>query len=439
MALLPSNILQNVQTFQMAELAFMQNSFAAIMLSNKKFKDFNKLTANLGDTVTFDLAPRFVSRPGLVITNQPSVQRPQPLVCSQATNTSSAYSDQQFIFNVEDYMSRFGMAAVKQIGTDIESDILKSIDSTLTVNDPENGSFGSLIPNTGPFRFYGNSTTQINSFGQLAQALANFRAYGADNSMTRCILPMQYVPSIVNTGLSQFAMTRNNEIANSWELGKFSDCEFYESNLLPLHISGTIGDATGGNNVVTVVTSNDPTGNNITNITFTEPTSSTSATAFQAGDLIQFNDPTFRFLTFIGQKPTSLPVQLVVTGVAASSAGTVSVNVRTATNIGLVSAPIQNQNINKALIAGMTATVMPSHQTGIIWSGDQWYLAMPQLPDYEPYPSVQQTDPESGASMRHYWGNLFGKNVRSYVRDTIWGSTLVPENSMRLLFPINMY
>jgi hypothetical protein len=436
MAVLPSNILQNVQTFQMAELAFLQNSFAAIALTNKKFKDFNSLTANLGDTVTFDLATRFRTNPGLVINNQPSVQRPQTLVCSQAVNVASAYSAQQFIFNVEDYMDRFGMGAVKQIGTTIEADILRSIVSELTVSDPESENFGNLIANTGPFRFYGDGFTQINSFSQLAQALANFRAYGADMNKTRAILPIEVVPAIVNTGLNQFAMTRNNQMANSWELGTFSNCEWYESNLLPVHYSGTIGDAGGSNNIVTVVSTNDPTGQNITQITFTEPTSSSSATAFKAGDMGQFNDPTFKMLTFIGQKPTSLPVQFVVTEDAESSAGTVTVKIRTVTDIGLVSAPTQNQNINKAITAGMTATILPSHRAGIIWSGDSWYLAMPKLPDYEPYPSVQTVDEDSGVTIRHYWGNLFGQNVRSYVRDNIYGSTLVPETCMRVIFPL---
>ena len=436
MAILPSNILTQVQTYQPAELAFLQNSFAVISLSNKKFKDFNTLTANLGDTVTFDLAPRFVSKPGLVITQQPSVQRVQTLTCSQARNVASAYSDQQFIFNVEDYMTKFGMAAVKELGTSIEADILLSVVSQLTVNDTESPTFGTLIPNTGPFRFYGDGVTQINSFSQLAQALANFRAYGADMGMTRGLLPIEVVPAIVNTGLNQFAMTRNDKLANSWELGNFSNCDWYQSNLLPVHTSGTIGDAGGTNNVVTVVSTNDPTGNNITQITFTEPTGSTSATAFRVGDMVQFNPRTFKFLTFIGHIQTNLPVQFVVTADAASTAGTVTVSLRTATNIGLVSAPNQNQNINMAITAGMTATVVPSHRAGVIWSGDTWYLAMPQLPDYSPYDSVQTVDEDSGVTVRHYWGNLFGQNVRSYVRDNIWGSTLVPENCMRLIFPL---
>ena len=40
MATLPVNTLQNVQTYQKAELAWLLNSFCGISLANKKFKNF---------------------------------------------------------------------------------------------------------------------------------------------------------------------------------------------------------------------------------------------------------------------------------------------------------------------------------------------------------------------------------------------------------------
>src|ERR1700688_174631 len=95
----PSNILQNVQTYQRAELAWMLNTFAVVANANKKFSNFDNLTANLGDTVTFDLAPRYLSYPSLTVTTQSSNQRVQSLVASQSANVSSAYTNQQFIFN----------------------------------------------------------------------------------------------------------------------------------------------------------------------------------------------------------------------------------------------------------------------------------------------------------------------------------------------------
>lgn len=84
----------------------------------------------------------------------------------------------------------------------------------------------------------------------------------------------------------------------------------------------------------------------------------------------------------------------------------------------------------------MQVTPLPSHRAGLIYSGDQFYLAMPQLPDESPFTTVNTQDKDSGASIRHYFGSQFGQNVRAYVRDSIWGSTLVPENSMRLIFPL---
>ncbi len=45
---LPTNIFQTVQTYQKAELAYLENYNVFVHTANTKFKDFNKLTANLG-------------------------------------------------------------------------------------------------------------------------------------------------------------------------------------------------------------------------------------------------------------------------------------------------------------------------------------------------------------------------------------------------------
>lgn len=432
----PNNILQQVQTYQMAELAWMLNQFCAVNMTNKKFQNFQDKVANLGDTVTFDLAPRYRAYDGLVITQQPSVQRLQSLSCTQALNISSSFTAQQFIFNVEDYMERFGESAAKEFGSIVETDILKNAISGVRINDPQNSSFGQLQTNSGPYRFFGDGVTQINSYNQLAQMIANFKNYGAAPRI-KVILPDVAIPAIVGTGLNQFATNRNNEIANSWELGRFADAEWYTSNLLPTHYAGNVGNATGGNNVVTLVSTNDPTGYNVTQITVTEPTSSTDPDAYKAGDMLRFNwgvsgETNLFYLTFIGHSQSYQPVQIRLTADAATTSGSATLSIYPA----LVWQATQNQNLNAPLSAGMQLTVMPSHVAGLVYSGDQFYLAMPKLPDYSPYDSAQMTDPDSGASIRHYWGNQFGQNNQAYVRDGIWGSTLVPENSMRILFPL---
>lgn len=435
MAIVPDNQLQVVQTYQKAELAWMLNSFFGIQKSNKKFENFQNLTANLGDTVTFDLAPRSSTKNGLIVDLQESVQRVQNLICSQAANSSSAYTDQQFLFQVEDYMDRFGKSRILELGTTIEKDILRNITSGVIVNNPQDPRYNQNVdPTSGPYRFYGNGVTAINSYGQLAQACANFRDYGAA-MMDMCgVIPVTITPQIVNTGLAQFALNRNNDIASSWELGMFAGFDWYESNLLPIHNSGTVG-----NNAVTLtlVSTNDPSGQNITQLTFSGATPN-DTNAIKSGDMFEFNDgvsgqPNLRYLTFIGHAPSNQPVQFRSTADAtADGAGNVVVNIYPA----LVSVPGLNQNLNNSLAAGMQSSVLPSHRAGCLFSGNPLYLAMPRLPDETPFPTVQTTDSESGASIRHYWGSQFGQNVRAYVWDQIWGSTLVAENSMRVIFPL---
>lgn len=439
----PQNILQQVQTYQKTELAFLLNSFVGIHISNKKFQKFNELIANLGDVVTFDRGPRYITYNGLVITQQQSQQLVQSLEASQSANVSAAYTDQQFIFNVRDYMDRFGESAVKELGTKIESDILKNFISGVVINDPQNPNYGTQTANqlnSGPFRFFGDGITQINSFGQLAQAVANFEDFGAAKNKMVGIIPTVAAPQIVNTGLQQFVQGRNERMANSWELGSFAGVQWYTSNLLPTQIAGYVGQAGGANAVVTVVSTNDPTGQNVTQISFTEPQSLSAANPLNPGDLLQFNDgvsgqPNMRFLTYIGHQVSQQPVQFRVISCTASVSGAFTATIQTTNGVGLVSAQNLNQNINNVIQAGMKCSVLPSHKAGIIMSGDQFYLAMPQLPEQEPFPTVNQQDKDSGAAIRHYWGVQFGQNVRSYVRDSIWGSSAVSENMMRLIFP----
>lgn len=73
MADLPINILEQVQTYQEGGLAFLQNLCCFVKTANTRFKDFDKqLPANLGDTVTFDLPPRYTTSAGLKAVFQPS-------------------------------------------------------------------------------------------------------------------------------------------------------------------------------------------------------------------------------------------------------------------------------------------------------------------------------------------------------------------------------
>ena len=105
-------------------LGLLLNLCCHISTANTKFKDFDKIQANLGSTVTFDLPPRFTTTAGLVASFEPAVQRVLQLVADQANNTSFAVTAQQRIFNLEkgeeDYMRVFGKSAIAELANLVE-------------------------------------------------------------------------------------------------------------------------------------------------------------------------------------------------------------------------------------------------------------------------------------------------------------------------------
>ena len=409
----PNNILQQVQTYQLSNLAYLQNLNCFVATANTKFKNFEKLTANLGDTVTFDLPPRFTTAASLVATFQSADQRVENLTVDKAINVSYAFTAQQFLFNVESYMEQFGKAAVMEMSAEIEADI-----ATVCVE--------------APYRFYGDGVTPINSYGQLAAALAMYRNYGAAKDNTKFYLSDIAQSAIVNTGLNQFATDRNNKSANSWDVGDFDRAAFYVSNLLPVHTAGTIGE---DGTVLTVVSVVKDANDAVIQIVFSG--AGTDADAVKEFDKFQFSDgvsgqPNLRYLTFIGHKVSSNPVQFRATANAASSAGNVTVDVYPP----LKASQGNTRNLNFEIAAGMQVTALPSHRAGMITAGNPLFLGMPMLPEEVPFPTGNEVDPDTGVSLRMYYGSLFGQNQRGMIHDAIWGKKAVPEYVMSVVFPL---
>ena len=103
---MPNNILQQVITYNESNLALLLNSFCFISTSNKKFQRFNDdIPKNLGDTVSFDLPPRFTTTNSLVVAFQSAEQRVQQLTVNKQASTAYEFTAQQFIFNVRDRKS----------------------------------------------------------------------------------------------------------------------------------------------------------------------------------------------------------------------------------------------------------------------------------------------------------------------------------------------
>ena len=413
----PNNVLQTVQTYQLSELAAMQNFGFFLKYFNKRFKNFQNETANLGSTVTFDLPPRATTVDSLVAEFQPADQRVQPLVVNNEISASFAFTDQQFIFNTKDYQNRFVMSAVYEVGTKIEAAV-------------------ASVAVTNTYRFFGNGVTAFNSPTQLAEAMAFYRNYGSIMGEAYGVLSDVAIPPIVAGGLAQFAPDRNDKMANSWELSAFSDCKWFRSNLLPVHYAGTEGNA-GTTLTVISVTNNGPNGA-VDTITFSGTTNASDANSVKQFDKFQFKDQVsgfqnMRYLTFVGHQVSSNPVQFQSTANAASTGGN---QVTVSVYPYLQALPDNTQNLNQQIQAGMQVTVLPSHRAGLIMAKEAGFLAMPQLPNEVPYPTANKIDPLTGMSIRLYYGSQFGKNVRGLITDAIYGYTLVPENALALIFPL---
>lgn len=387
-------------------------------------------------TVTFDLPPRFTSAAGLVASFEPAAQRVLQLVADQANNTSFTVTSQQRIFNLEkgeeDYMKVFGKSAIAELANLVETNIAKN-----WVSGVRSQNTGTLNTFSGPYRFFGDGTTAISSYQQLAQAVMLFKNYGAVSEGMKVYLPDTIIPAIVGSGLNQFAPERNNEISMSWEVGTFGTprVEYYQSNLMPIHVSGNTGVL---GQTLTVVSTNDPTGQNVTQITVSGATANDALAVF-SGDLFQFNDgvsgkPNMRYLTFIGHSVSANHVQVRATAdAAADGAGNVTISITPALNW----AGGANQNLNNPITAGMQISGLPSHRAGGICGGDALYLAMPQLPEQSPYDTANEYDPETGASIRLTYGSLFGQNQTGMIYDEVHGSVLVPEYSLRMVIPLS--
>lgn len=414
---LPNNILQNVQTYNKADLAYLQNNNCFISTANTKYRDFRQANpANLGDTITFDKPSRFIANDGLVVSFQGVEQRVQSLVIDKSKNIGIDVSAQQLIFNVDEYMDRFGRGAIDELGAVIESDIAE-------------------LCKTAPYRFYGNGVTPIASFSQLAASLAFFRNFGAAKNDTKGYLSDIAIPDIVGSGLNQFVPEGNEELRNSWQLGAFAKCSWYTSNLLPEHIAGSEGQA-GVTLTVVSVTQNADGG--ITAITLSGCSAASDPDSIKQYDRFQIQDNVsgqnnVRFRTWTGHKPSACPVQFKATADAASTGGsqvTVTIDPVLQASVG------KNQNITQQIVAGMQVKALPSHRVGMIQSGNQLYVAIPPLPDCDPYKTSVETDEDTGVSLRLYTGAQFGENLYGTVHDALWGKTQVSDNSLAIIFPL---
>lgn len=441
MGIIATNSFQTVTTYQKSDLAGLQNHNAIIgSMANFKFKNFQNEVANLGSTVNFDLPYKFVENVGLVVNFQGIEQRYFPLTVDQAYNVSYASTSQDRIFTLDkdSFWESIGKGAVRTLGASVEKMGCSLAHSALPVMSIVNGQSiptGAMHYESGPSRFYGDGSTAITTIQQLQQMVTNYQEVG-DPGDIQVLLPLNIVPAIVGAETAKFVLRRNESLAQSWELGEYANVKYLTSNLLPVHTSGTVGNAAAASDrQLTVVSTDDPTGANITYITCTT-TDTTDASAILAGDMGEFihvaGKTDVKFVSTYGKVTTSQAAQVRVNANAASSGGTVVIHITP----GLCATSCANQNINTNIVAGMKIQMIPTHRCGMLVAGRGLMCAMPQLPSVEPFPSSSKADEKTGVSMRVYWGEVPFQNQRGLVQDLIFGYALPPEYCMRLVIPV---
>lgn len=429
------SILQAVQTYQRSFLARLLNMNCFISTANTRFKDFQNFEGNLGDTVNFDTPPQMISNSGLVVSTFKNVEQyKRSLTVDQARNVNFAFDAKQLIFNINNtkYREEFEKSAIKEIGSYIEQDVASII--------PQNTYrfYKAGISGVGPY-----TPAPINSFTQLAQLVADFDEYGAAPTEYKMYLPNRSIPAIIGTGLNQFALDRNNSIAMSWEVGDFENVKTYRSNLLPIHTSGTTGNS---QQLLTVVSVTRAADGGITSITFSGATAS-DANAVKAYDVFEFQpttaQPDVKFLSYQGHAQISLPFQFAVTADSAAGAGgnvVVTVNPIIYDALSVSGNPLiaQKQNTFVTIVAGMTVLGTPSHRCGLLTSGNPLFVAMPKLPEQDPFKTANDYDEDTGVSLRFTTGSLLGQNITGSILDAIWGKYLVDIYASRLIFPLTV-
>lgn len=409
----PANQLIQVATYNSAALEYMYNYSVFIKESNKQMQNFQDAPGQLGQTVQIALPMRASANDSLIYDTIPAEQRYHPLVCDKQSSTSYAYTAQQFVFNVEKWFKEFGKSQVAAISSKVEINVAQNC-------------------RTAPYRFYGNGRTQINSVTQVAEMLEQYRSYGLAQTNLKVVFPNYLAPAFVTSQGNMFFTKRNDEQGQSWMLGDWDNCSFYRSNVLPTHRAGSVGNE---NLPLTVVSTNDPTGNNITEITFSGAPAS-DFDAIRIYDSLEQTGPGRQnYLTFQGQSDsTNTPVQIrSISNSGSNGAGQVTVQFEPA----LCSTPGSAvRNIQNNIVAGMQFEVLPDHRCGIVIGSDALYLAMPKMPELISFPSSSMKNEETGVSLRTCAGSIFGKNTTILAHDLIYGHTAIPEYVMKIAIPV---
>jgi len=436
----PANNFVDVAAYSMAGMKFLDNYRPAIKYANKKFKDFNRIPGNRGIATTWELTPKvvFVSGTLTVAAFDSTDQRIHTHINNDKGYVAHAIDAEEEIYNdAYDYMNRIGRSAMISIGDAVEANIVNRFTET--------------------YRFFELDDNSLLTYRNLAAAISVFDNYGAQRDPQQYMfVPDILMPSFIDNGLNQFATDRNNKIANSWEVADITGTKVLSAQILPEHIAGA-----GPNLVVPDVLTLTAVSVDGGTLTFDGASIDTSGTPgvfyFNKGDLIEFkldtvNGP-LKYLFFNNGSNDSLVsannVQCVVDADADSDVGgTVIVTINnnaTGDRNPLIFDPAVDKltNLSRALVTGGVGVgdeirTIGNHRAGLICNSQALFASLPRLPNEGPYmSSFNEADPGTGISVRLTYGAKPFEDFKGFVWSVYFGTSIVPENAMRLIFESN--
>src|SRR6185295_17130411 len=387
---------------------------------NHKYKNFTSgIVNNLGPSVLIEKPPLVSHANSLEAQFQGAQQRFETLTIDQPISIALAFNSEQLVENnINEYMSRWGEAAVNRAGSVIGNNLARH----------------AL---TDTYRFFGDGRTPITTRLQLMQMKAQFENYGSAAGTAKGYISDLMVPSIIGSDLNQFVGARNDKEAASWELTPSYDTNWYKTNILATHFAGTEGQ--NANNLLTITAVETQADGGIIGLVCSGTTSANDVDCIKENDKLYFVDNVagfpvnMRYLVWDTPIVSGNPVQMRATANAPAVSSSVTIPIFPP----LYATNDNNANINQQVQAGMKVKVIGSRQCGLLTAGDPFYLAMPPLMDQDPF-STSVARSKDGMSMRLTKGSRGpGSNFQGFVWDGIWGGKLMAEYGMEICIPLS--
>jgi hypothetical protein len=421
-----SNTLQAVKTYnQDFTLPTLEAALTLTKLTNKKFNNWKTITKQRGQTVEYRKPTLFNVTNSLSfdpVNDGSFAERFAYLTVDQERLTNYAITDEQLAtYPLEELANDMGDESMIAMAGNIDSYVAQKACS-------------------GGYRWVGDREAKagtMGSFAALRQAVVAARNFGGSQTL-HCVIPDTSIPSIFSSGAQEYIPDRNNDLDKSWRLpqvGGMANTQFYQSQLLPTHTSGT---AAGKEVAITNVTESTYTENGET-LSASEIVLSglTSGETIVADDLGDISGATpIRFLRQQDKTPTAINPQFkVITGGTADGSGNLTIKVAPAL---IFDATNKNpeRNLSRAIVPATDKLyIVKSHKRGVIFYQPAFQMACPKLPSKSPYASdVAQT--ESGIALRSYHGSVFGEPITQMVHDVLFGVSMDRDYAATLIFPL---